>query len=184
MALRSPVRSFPLAGGPAGTAGCRRHKMPHTQLTTRLESSDAECGASCRFATQPYRLGHPPEWAGPVSSPGSRGSAPAGERVAAIVAVSSRRGSAGASPSRTNTPSVFRQTLKFSRFQSRWMAQPPQPGAGRGGPRDQCGRWVAVMCPESLPVTTVETGEPPATALALGLTLSRCGPIIGACRTS
>ncbi len=51
------------------------------------------------------------ERAGPDDSTGSRGSAPAGEQIATIVAESSRRGSAGASPSRNNMPSVSGETL-------------------------------------------------------------------------
>ena len=47
------------AGGPAGTAGCRRHKMMRPVLTNHHEADMPECGASCRFATQPNRLGHP-----------------------------------------------------------------------------------------------------------------------------
>ncbi len=48
----------------------------------------------------------------PVCSAGSRGSAPAGERFGTIVAESSRRGSAGASPSRENTPSASGAALR------------------------------------------------------------------------
>ncbi len=51
------------------------------------------------------------ERTGPAISTGSRGSAPAGEKSATTVAESSRRGSAGASPSRRNTPLLSGQTL-------------------------------------------------------------------------
>ncbi len=54
------------------------------------------------------------EQTGPVCSPGSRGSAPAGERVDTSATESSRRGSAGASPSRKNTPSECRRDAEFS----------------------------------------------------------------------
>ncbi len=63
------------------------------------------------------------EQAGPVRSTGSRESAPAGERVDTSVAESSRRGSAGASPSRKSMPSVSGETLSLEKRNAAFSAQ-------------------------------------------------------------
>ena len=59
---------------------------------------------------QPPVTEPPSSGGGSTLSTGSRGSAPAGERISTTVAESSRRGSAGASPSRKNGPSVSGET--------------------------------------------------------------------------
>ncbi len=62
------------------------------------------------------------ERTGPVCSTGSRGSAPAREQMATIGAESSRRGSAGASPSRKNHAISFRRDSPGNRGRDRGQA--------------------------------------------------------------
>ncbi len=119
---------------------------------------------------------------GPVCSAGLRGSAPAGGRIATIVAGSSRRGSAGASPSHVvptlrcrNPESEFAEAVSRSAF--------ALGGWGRGfpSPQKQCVRGLPSTNPShSDQVSTTAQGqgddEPPRRQVRQENRETRCRP--------
>ncbi len=89
-----------------GARAARRSAMPTGGAILRLRVCPETRPLKCRSEWEGEAPAEPQaEWAGPVRSTRSRGSVPARERVGTMVAESSRRGSAGVSPSRRNTPS-------------------------------------------------------------------------------